>query len=68
MLGISGINTHDAAYKVAINTLKKLGQTKIDAGMGVSALLILYVIRYACEYAQKRYPAKAKVYFFLASK
>src|SRR5262249_11302820 len=41
MMGITGFNTRDATYMVIINTLKGLPNTKIDAAMGLSALLML---------------------------
>ena len=43
LLGIRGISTKDPAYLVAIHTLKHLGSVKLDAAMGVSALVLLYI-------------------------
>ncbi|KAI1938714.1 hypothetical protein LOZ12_004035 [Ophidiomyces ophidiicola] len=67
MMGISGFNTRDSTWKVIINTLKYLGRTKIDAAMGLSALFLLYLIRYTCTWCARKYPARAKVWFFLAT-
>jgi sodium-independent sulfate anion transporter 11 len=67
LLGIPGINTRDPAYHIAINTLKRLGQTKLDAAMGVGALALLYILRYACSFASQRWSSKAKMYFFLST-
>src|SRR5437764_14526193 len=43
LMGITGFNTRDATYKVFINTLKNLGQTKLDAAIGLTALAMLYI-------------------------
>ncbi|KAK2781266.1 Sulfate permease 2 [Emmonsiellopsis sp. PD_33] len=67
MMGISGFSTRDATYLVIINTLKHLPDTKIDAAMGLTALFLLYLIRFSCSYAAKRYPARQKIFFFLAT-
>ncbi|KAK4943813.1 hypothetical protein LTR10_016716 [Elasticomyces elasticus] len=69
MMGIkvTGFNTRASTYLVIINTLKYLGHTKIDAAMGLSALFLLYAIRFTCNRMAKRYPQKAKLWFFLAT-
>ncbi|EAS33867.1 sulfate permease [Coccidioides immitis RS] len=67
MLGITTFNTRDSTYKLIINTLKHLGDTKIDAAMGLSALFILYAVRSGCTYCARKYPSRAKLWFFLAT-
>ncbi|KAI9885204.1 MAG: nuclear mRNA export, poly(A)+RNA binding protein [Watsoniomyces obsoletus] len=67
LMGITGFSTREATYKVVINTLKNLGRTKIDAAMGLTALTMLYLIRYGCTYASRRMPARSKIFFFLAT-
>ncbi|EEH47952.2 uncharacterized protein PADG_04036 [Paracoccidioides brasiliensis Pb18] len=67
MMGMSGFNTRDTTYKVIINTLKHLPDTKIDAAMGLTALFLLYLIRWACSYGAKRNPSRKKLFFFLAT-
>ncbi len=67
LMGITGFSTREATYKVVINTLKYLGRTKIDAAMGLTALTMLYLIRYGCTYASKRIPSRSKTFFFLAT-
>jgi hypothetical protein len=39
-----------------INTLKNLGKTKIDAAMGLSALFLLYLIRWFCGFMTGKQP------------
>ncbi|KAM0329927.1 hypothetical protein ACHAQA_004094 [Verticillium albo-atrum] len=67
MMGIKGFSTREATYKVFINTLKGLGRTKMDAAMGLTALTMLYVVRSACSYAAKRWPARQRLFFFLST-
>jgi sodium-independent sulfate anion transporter 11 len=68
MLGESAsFDTRAATYKVIINTLKYLPTTQIDAAMGLTALAMLYLIRSACAYAARKYPRKAKLFFFMST-
>ena len=47
LMGITGFSSRDSTYKVAINILKHLGRTsRYDAAMGISALVMLYLIRF----------------------
>jgi sodium-independent sulfate anion transporter 11 len=67
LLGIAGINTRDSTYMVIINTLKALPTAKLDAAMGMSALVLLYAIRFFCDFMSKRQPSKKKLWFFLST-
>ncbi|KAH7138522.1 sulfate permease-like protein [Dendryphion nanum] len=67
MLGIPGINTREATYKVIINTLKGLPKTKLDAAMGLSALTLLYGVRIFCSIMTKKQPNRKKFWFFLST-
>lgn len=50
LMGISGFNTRASTYKVVINTLKHLPNTKLDAAIGLTALFLLYSLRaVSCE-------------------
>jgi sodium-independent sulfate anion transporter 11 len=49
MMGIKGINTGDPAYQIFINTLKNMDQSRLDAAMGLTALVMLYLIRAICN-------------------
>ena len=64
---VDGFNTRGPTYMVIINTLKYLGHTKLDAAMGLSALVMLYLIRWACGFAAKRNPNRAKTFFFVST-
>lgn len=67
LMGISGINTRGATYRVIIDTLKGLPSTKLDAVMGLSALTMLYAIRIVCSVMTKKQPSKKKMWFFLST-
>ncbi|OCH95309.1 sulfate permease [Obba rivulosa] len=66
LLGITGFDTRAATYEVFINTLKGLGRIKKDAAFGIPALISLYIIRWACERLAKRYPSRARWFFFMS--
>ncbi|KAK9235609.1 sulfate transporter family-domain-containing protein [Lipomyces kononenkoae] len=67
LMGITGFSTRAPTYQVVINILKHLGRSKVDAAMGLTALAMLYLIRFACTYAAKRYRSRARLFFFLAT-
>src|SRR5690554_358513 len=50
MMGIKSVKTRESTYIVFINTLKHLGDSRLDAAMGLSALVMLYAIRMVCSY------------------
>ena len=64
-INVKGFNTRASTYLVVINTLKYLGHTKLDAAIGLTALTMLYLIRFIFTQLAKRQPSRAKLYFFL---
>ncbi|KIV83751.1 hypothetical protein PV11_05746 [Exophiala sideris] len=68
MMGYNSLfNTRASTYKVIINTFKYLGHTKIDAAMGLTALFLLYAIRFTCNTMAKKQPHRSKLWFFIAT-
>ena len=67
LMGITGFDVRAPTYEVVINILKHLGRSKLDAAIGLTALTMLYVIRYACTYGARRMPSRAKLMFFVAT-
>jgi sodium-independent sulfate anion transporter 11 len=65
MMGLTGFSKRDPTYKVIINILKHLGTTDLNASFGLTALFLLYVIRFMCNQLAKRYPSRAKTIFFI---
>jgi sodium-independent sulfate anion transporter 11 len=67
LMGITGFNTRASTYLVVINILKHLGRTRLDAALGLTALLLLYLTRFVFTRCAKRFPSKAKLFFFLST-
>ena len=68
LMGIGGFSTRDATYEVVINILKHLGRTsRYDAAMGISALVLLYLLRFSCYLASRKWPLRRKLFNFLAT-
>lgn len=67
LMGIKGVNTRQPTYRVIIDTLKNLGGSKLDAAIGLSALVMLYTIRIFCGTMAKKQPHRAKLYFFIST-
>ena len=61
------VSTSDPTYWVIIHTLQNLPTSTVDAAMGVTALIMLYVIRFGCNYSAKRWPSRAKIFFFAST-
>ncbi|TBU50099.1 sulfate permease [Dichomitus squalens] len=66
LMGISGFDTRAATYEVFINMLKGLPRTKLDAAFGITGLVSLYFIRWACDRLTRRYPSRARLFFFFS--
>ncbi|KAJ6547336.1 sulfate permease [Mycena capillaripes] len=66
LMGITGFNTRAATYLVIINTLKGLPKTTLDAAWGLPSLVALYAIRILCDKLGKRYPRRARIFFFIS--
>lgn len=56
--------TRDATYRVIINTLRWLPRTSIDAALGLTALTMLYGIRFIFNFLAKKQPHRRKLWFF----
>lgn len=67
LMGIKGFSNREATYKVVINTLRHLGRSKRDAAIGLTALVMLYLIRSACNFGARRLPSRANAFFFVST-
>ncbi|KAI1121325.1 sulfate permease [Nemania abortiva] len=67
LLGVSGVNTRDSTYLVIINTLRALPTAKLDAALGLTALVMLYSLRWFCNYMAQRQPNRKKTWFFVGT-
>ncbi|KAJ7721077.1 sulfate permease [Mycena maculata] len=66
LMGIAGFNTRAASFEVIINTLKGLPRTTLDSAWGLPSLFALYAIRMGCDWLGKRYPRRARIFFFIS--
>lgn len=66
-LGIKGINTREAPYKVYINTLKRLPDAQIDAAIGISSIVLLFTIQKFCAKMESRQPKKKQMWAMISS-
>lgn len=57
-------NTRAQSYKVIINMLKSFDQWRIDAALGLTALTMLYLIRYCFNYLANKQPQRRRLWFF----
>ncbi|KAJ3267670.1 hypothetical protein HK104_005720, partial [Borealophlyctis nickersoniae] len=54
LLGISGVNTNESTYKVLASSLSKLGNTRLDAAFGFTALFLLITWKSVTQHLSKR--------------
>jgi solute carrier family 26 (sodium-independent sulfate anion transporter), member 11 len=66
-MGIPNINTREAPYKVYINTLKGLPNTHLDAAIGLSCLVFLYIVREICARLEVKQPSKRRFWALASS-
>lgn len=66
LFGEKTASTNGAFYKIAVSFLKNLPNTEIDAAFGLPALAFLYLARWSCNAAARRWPRYAKVFFFVS--
>ncbi|KAJ2865139.1 hypothetical protein FB639_005139, partial [Coemansia asiatica] len=60
-------NTRAPTYLVFGNFFKYIKHCNINAAVGLTALFLLYVIRWACTYAGRRWPKREKLFFFIST-
>jgi solute carrier family 26 (sodium-independent sulfate anion transporter), member 11 len=66
-LGIPGINTREAPYKVIINIFRGLPRARLDAAIGVSSIVLLFAIRDFCAFMERRQAKQKRTWAFLSS-
>lgn len=67
LLGQAGVPTRGAAYHIFIEIVSHLGRARLDAAMGLTALTMLYLIRFTCNFMAKRVPNHRKLIFFIST-
>ncbi|KAH7134413.1 sulfate transporter family-domain-containing protein [Dactylonectria macrodidyma] len=66
-LGITGINTRESPYKIIINTLSSLPDAKLDAAIGITTIVLLFVIRDLCTFMEARHPQMKRTWSYVSS-
>ncbi|KAJ6447070.1 sulfate permease [Purpureocillium lavendulum] len=66
-LGLQGVNTREAPYKVIISSLQKLNTMQADAAIGLSCIALLFAIKSFCSAMEVRMPNKKRLWSFLSS-
>ncbi|KAF2844785.1 sulfate permease-like protein [Plenodomus tracheiphilus IPT5] len=67
VLGIPGINTRESPYKVYVNVLKSLHRSKLDAAIGVTSIVLLWLIRNVCTKMERRQPYRKRTWSLISS-
>jgi solute carrier family 26 (sodium-independent sulfate anion transporter), member 11 len=67
LLGIRGINNRESPYLVLVNTLRNLPKAQLDSAVGMSALFLLYLIRYSLAFAAGRRPRTQRLFYFIST-
>ena len=58
-------NTRDPTYLVFGNFFKYIADCNLNAAIGLTALFLLYLIRFSCNFGAKRWPKHERAFFFL---
>ncbi|KAJ1951524.1 hypothetical protein FBU59_000096 [Linderina macrospora] len=64
---VKAYNTRAPTYLVFGNFFKYIKSCNINAAVGLSALFVLYLIRWGCKAGGKRWPQKERIFFFLST-
>ncbi|KAI4687983.1 uncharacterized protein J4E84_004911 [Alternaria hordeiaustralica] len=67
LMGITGINTRESPYKVYVNFLKGLPTARLDAAIGITSIVLLYLIKNLCAKMEVRQPRKKKMWSMISS-
>lgn len=67
VLGITGIKTREPPYKVYTNTLRSLHRAKLDAAIGITSIVLLWLIRDVCARLEIRQPHKKRMWSLISS-
>lgn len=58
-------DTRASTYLVFGNFWKNIHHSNLNAALGLTSLFLLYLIRFLCAVAAKRYPRREKLFFFI---
>jgi sodium-independent sulfate anion transporter 11 len=58
-------DTRQSTYLVFINFWENIQYCNLNAALGLTALFLLYLIRFICTQCARRYPNREKIFFFI---
>ncbi|KAL1798828.1 hypothetical protein ACET3X_002865 [Alternaria dauci] len=67
LMGVTGINTRESPYKVYVNFLKGLPRARLDAAIGITSIVLLYLVKNLCAKMEVRQPRKKKMWSLISS-
>lgn len=67
MMGIPNINSREKPYQVVIKTLRRLEDTRLDAAIGLTCLLLLDVVRRVYAKMEARQPSRKRLWSTISS-
>ncbi|KAK2055542.1 sulfate permease [Colletotrichum caudatum] len=67
LLGIDGVNSKAAAYRVFVDTVRGLPRTRLDAAVGLTALALLAGVKWYCERMARAQPRRRRTWETLCS-
>ncbi|RAR14062.1 sulfate permease [Stemphylium lycopersici] len=67
LMGVRGINTRDSPYKVYVNFLEGLPRARLDAAIGITSIVLLYLIKNTCAKMEMRQPQRKKTWSMISS-
>ncbi|KAK2026582.1 sulfate permease [Colletotrichum zoysiae] len=67
LLGIDGVNSKAAAYRVFVDTVRGLPRIRLDAAVGLTALALLAGIKWYCERMARAQPRRRRTWEMLCS-
>ncbi|CAF4536424.1 unnamed protein product, partial [Rotaria sp. Silwood2] len=61
------LNTRESTYLVFGHFWKQIKHCNLNAVLGLTSLVLLYLIRFICIRAGRRFPTREKVFFFIGT-
>ncbi|RDA85401.1 hypothetical protein CP532_1946 [Ophiocordyceps camponoti-leonardi (nom. inval.)] len=66
-LGIPKVDTRQPPYLVMISTLRGLNRVRLDAAIGLSAIVLLFVVKNFCSVMEKKQPRFKRAWAYVSS-
>ncbi|CAF0975870.1 unnamed protein product [Rotaria sordida] len=61
------LNTRESIYLIFGQFWKQIKHCDLNAVLGLTSLVLLYLIRFICAHASRRFPTREKVFFFIST-